>query len=60
MAFNRFGIAGLGLRLQRQWGTRINGLDGDPALAAAYAPKTLPRQVGFHSGDKVDKSDKGD
>jgi len=35
-------------------------LDGYPALAPAYAPKTLPRQVGFHLGDKVDKGDKDD
>jgi len=35
-------------------------LDGDLALAPAYAAGTLHRQVGSQLGDQVDKSDKGD
>jgi len=35
-------------------------LDGELALAPAYAAGTLHRQVGSHSGDQVDKGDKGD
>ena len=60
LAFNRFGIAGPGLRFQRQCGTRTNGLRGDQPLASAYAAETLFSPGRLLSGVKVDKCDKGD
>ena len=51
LAFNRFGIAGPGLRLQRQCGTRTEWIGRRPGAGLPMLRGRYPRLVGSRSGD---------